>query len=302
MKQRFLVFWILALNLPLARGDAQQIVDRSQVKENKEAIFNSPELRYLKNLRQPGRSWDSPFNRRGGNEGGGNNGEGQGDRNDGQRHNRNDPQNVRRNDANDEQNARPPRNNRREFDPDAGNRRSMESPFGGGSFGAGAAGLFQFLGYLAIAAMIVAIIVLIARSIQDRERNLESEFAAGEGMELGELEPEQPPGLTPSAEFVRRARELARRGEFREAVALLVLGAMSEVERRGLIRYRRGLTQRDYFRALRGHQEMAASYRQMVRIYEPLGFGRRTATAQHFQETLHQFEAGFRERETISEN
>ncbi|HUG20395.1 MAG TPA: hypothetical protein VMM56_15520, partial [Planctomycetaceae bacterium] len=150
MKHSFLVFYMLALNLPLARCDAQQIVDRSQVKENKETIFNSPELRYLKNLRQPARSWDSPFNRRGGNEGGGNNGEGQGHahRNDGQGNNRNDPQNVRRNerrnDANDEQNARPPRNNRRDFDPEPGNRRSMGSPFGGGSFGSGAAGLFQF--------------------------------------------------------------------------------------------------------------------------------------------------------------
>lgn len=298
MKQTFLLSFVLAMLLPSARGEAQQIVDRSQVKENKEAIFNSPELRYLKSLRQSSRSSNFPFDGGNGNGAGGNNGQGGDNLDQGQGNNRNDLPN----DANDRQNARPPRDNGREFDPGSRNRTSTGAPFGGGSFGAGAAGLFQFLGYLAIAAMIVAIIVLIVKTIQDREQTLESEFASGEGMELGELEPEKPPGLTPSEEYVQRARELARRGEFREAVALLVLGAMSEVERRGLIRYRRGLTQRDYFRALRGHREIAANYRQMVRIYEPLGFGRRTATAQHFQETLHQFEAGFRERETISEN
>ena len=289
-----LLFLILAITLSSTCCEAQQIVERSQVQQNREAIFNSPDLRYLKNIRHQSRSHQSPFDGRNGVPGDGeNNAEGnpQNGR-DGQGRNNDDQRNNRAND-------RPPRDNN---DPGERNRSSSRSYSSGGNFGAGTAGVFQFLGYLAIAAMIVAIVVLIVKTFLDREQTTESEFASGDGMELGEIEPERPPGLTPSEEFVRQAHELAKRGDFREAVALLVLGAMSEVERRGLIRYRRGLTQRDYFRALRNHREVATSYRQMVRIYEPLGFGRRTANNQHFQNTLQHFEAGFREREPISEN
>ncbi|MDA1014020.1 MAG: hypothetical protein O3A00_06155, partial [Planctomycetota bacterium] len=80
---------------------------------------------------------------------------------------------------------------------------------------------------------------------------------------------------------------------FREAIAQLLLGAMSNIERSGLLRFRRGLTHRDYMRAARANDTVYPALRSMVRLYEPLGFGRRTATRKHFDLSLSGYETGF---------
>ena len=77
-------------------------------------------------------------------------------------------------------------------------------------------------------------------------------------------------------------------------LALVLLGAMSYVERAGLIRYRRGLTQRDYLRTLRGETNQYDAMRTMVRVYEPLGFGRRTPAREHFETSVSGYEQAFR--------
>ena len=55
---------------------------------------------------------------------------------------------------------------------------------------------------------------------------------------------------------------------------------MSATERRGLIRYRRGLTNRDYIWAARG--AMRESLRTIVATFELIYFGRRDATAESY--------------------
>ena len=128
---------------------------------------------------------------------------------------------------------------------------------------------------------------------QNRDQSLEtpgSESAANEG----ELEPETSPAEIPADVYVSRARELAGSGKYRDAVSQLLLGAMSNIERAGLIRFRNGLTYRDYTRAVRGKVQMHQSMQTMVKIYEPLGFGRRVPTESHFEESLSGYMAGFR--------
>jgi hypothetical protein len=276
-------FWF-----PPAPSAAQQPVDRTRIKRNQEAIFNTPELRYLKTHRSSNDASGDHFPSTRSGQGG----DGAGD--------------ARGNLEGGRENGDPPhrddRQARRGNPPADTEPRDSSWSRGGGDFGSGAAGLFQILGSLAIAAMVVAIILMLINSLRDRESSRESDLSTGDALQLGEIEPERPPGLTPSEEFLRQARELARRGEFREAIARLLLGAMSEIERRGLIRYRRGLTQRDYFRAIRKQRELAGNYRRMLKIYEPLGFGGRVATERHFRETLQRFEAGFREQSTFSDS
>jgi len=68
---------------------------------------------------------------------------------------------------------------------------------------------------------------------------------------------------------------------------------MSHLERAELIRYRRGLTLRDYLRAAQKEQRHYTALKSMVRVYEPLGFGRRRANQQLFQQTLSGYETGF---------
>ena len=82
---------------------------------------------------------------------------------------------------------------------------------------------------------------------------------------------------------------------FREAIGQLILGAMSTTERSGLIRFRRGLTHRDYLRALRGRTRPHDGLRTIVGVYEPICFGRRPAQIDHYRTSLDGYETGFRE-------
>ncbi|MFM7055580.1 MAG: hypothetical protein ACKO2P_01520 [Planctomycetota bacterium] len=59
-----------------------------------------------------------------------------------------------------------------------------------------------------------------------------------------------PPGELPAATYEGRARRYAADGNYRMAIRELLLGSMSWIERAGLIRYRRGLTNRDYVRCV----------------------------------------------------
>ncbi|HLJ12281.1 MAG TPA: DUF4129 domain-containing protein, partial [Planctomycetaceae bacterium] len=110
-----------------------------------------------------------------------------------------------------------------------------------------------------------------------------------------EGESDIPPGDLPADEYLRRAIELAGKGMFREAIGQLILGAMSRTERSGLVRFRRGLTHRDYLRALRQRPQQHQAFRSIVGIYEPICFGRRPADVDHYQASLEGYEIGFKE-------
>jgi hypothetical protein len=154
-------------------------------------------------------------------------------------------------------------------------------------------GLFHVLAWVAMAAicgMIVYLCVLAARSF---ERNAgANQHGMTFGLE-GEEMPDRAPGETPADVYIARAIQLARAGNYRDAVAQLLYGAMSHIEREGLIRYRRGLTYRDYLRAVRDQEPIFSALRLIIRLYEPIGFGRREATRSHFDQSLSEYQAGF---------
>ena len=168
-----------------------------------------------------------------------------------------------------------------------------------GALGTALGYLLQGLAYLAIAAVVVLIIVLIVRAVATWERSSQSTAGSvSDGVRL--LDDEHSPGDTPADEFVRQARELAAAERFQEAIARLLLGGMSHIERERLIRYRRGLTLRDYLRVLRGRDSTWQGFRTMVDQYEPLTFGRRPATRDCFDSALHGYELAFAVREIPS--
>lgn len=86
---------------------------------------------------------------------------------------------------------------------------------------------------------------------------------------------DHPPGELPSDEYERRAVELSGSGNYKAAVRELVLGSMSWIERGGLIRYRRGLTNRDYVRAIWRKPVERESLEHIVGVFERAYFGRR---------------------------
>jgi len=149
---------------------------------------------------------------------------------------------------------------------------------------------WQIIAYTVIAAIAAAIIYLVVRAISQRQRGLGN---AAIELEFEEGDAGVPPGELPADVYVSRARELADRGEYRDAIGQLLLGAMSSTERQGMIRFRRGLTHRDYLKAWRGKLEQFQGFRTMIDVYEPIGFGRRVALREHFETSLRGYESGF---------
>jgi hypothetical protein len=157
---------------------------------------------------------------------------------------------------------------------------------------AGLGVVLQSLAYAVLAAICALIIWLVVRAVNRYRERLTTGQRARGGYEEGEAD--IPPGDLPADEYLRRAAELAERGMFREAIGQLLLGAMSFTERSGLIRFRRGLTHRDYLRALRGRTDQHQALRTIVGVYEPIGFGRRPAQYDHYRTSLDGYQTGFR--------
>lgn len=162
------------------------------------------------------------------------------------------------------------------------------------AFGSAFGTLYTALAWTVIAAVCGAILFLIVRAIANMElaESQQSDSRPAVSLE-GDLERHQAPGSVPADVYVQRARHLAGEGQYQQACAQLLLGAMSQIERSGRLHYRQGLTLRDYQRAVRGDETLYQAIRELIRIYEPLGFGRRPATRRHFELSLSGYEAGF---------
>ncbi len=157
--------------------------------------------------------------------------------------------------------------------------------------------LLQGLAYVGIALAVVLIVYLVVRAVASWERRKPggSDVATGD---VSLFADDRSPGETPADQFIRQALELAAAGQFREAIAQLLLGGMSRIERERLIRYRRGLTFRDYLRVLRGNQSAYGGFRAMVDQYEPVNFGRQEATRYSFDIALDGYRTGFPQEAT----
>ena len=110
-----------------------------------------------------------------------------------------------------------------------------------------------------------------------------------------------PPGELPADEYLRRAQLAAANGIYSEAIAQLLLGTLSATERNGMIRFRKGLTYRDYRRALRKLRPAQEAFQQLCGIYLPVGFGRRQASQDqyeaslgHYRQVVHSVETSLR--------
>lgn len=204
-------------------------------------------------------------------------------------------------------NAAPPRPQRDQGGPGRGDRRITRtrvregggggggsSSFGAGGGAGGAIGSFlHFLAWVLLAAIVGLILYFVLRGLMDRASDKEVEDEGSEAPRAGEEEAFAAPGDRPADVYVARARQLASSGRFHEAVAQLMLGAMSFVEHRELLRFRRGLTFRNYVSALSGMKVAQQAFRALVRVFEPIEYGRREATRAHFEAAIASYEEGF---------
>lgn len=183
-------------------------------------------------------------------------------------------------------------------------RRGGSSTSTGPATGSGSPFSLQGIGRLLTVLMIVAIlaILILVATIVVKSRDRQQRTA----VRLPEIEEENltdlavPPGELGVSVYEARAIQLAEQGNYRSAVRELLVGAMSWIERGRLIRYRRGLTNRDYLRAIWRQPERRNAFGTIALAFEWVYFGRRVATRQMFDHCLMAFQGAFRAEEAVS--
>lgn len=148
--------------------------------------------------------------------------------------------------------------------------------------------LLRSVAYLLVAAIVLVGLGLVVKNLIAHMSTPEREVEPHEV-----VEPAHHPGELASEEYARRATALAQRGDFRGAIRELLLGGMSWTERRGLIRHRKGLTNRDYVRALGREPRRRDAFSRIVTTFEIVYFGRRAATGEGFHDCLQEYRGAF---------
>lgn len=72
---------------------------------------------------------------------------------------------------------------------------------------------------------------------------------------------------------LKRAEELSTGGDYRTAVRYLYLSSLLLLEERGLLRYDRSLTNREYLRTLAHQPRLAAVLRQVIDVFDRVWYG-----------------------------
>jgi len=154
------------------------------------------------------------------------------------------------------------------------------------------------IAYLSVIAACILVLYLIYQAASGFKFSSKFKEKTDSANLQGELITEETvsPAEHAASTYLEQARQLASEGDYHKAIVQLLYGSMSYIERSGWIRFRKGLTYRDYIRAARQHGLPGESLRQMIRTYEPLGFGRREATREHFESTLQHYESAFQKK------
>ncbi len=81
---------------------------------------------------------------------------------------------------------------------------------------------------------------------------------------------------------LQKAQELSTGGDYRTAVRYLYLSSLLLLEERGLLRYDRSLTNREYLRSVANRPELAATLREVIDVFDRVWYGFQTLTASEY--------------------
>ncbi len=124
--------------------------------------------------------------------------------------------------------------------------------------------------------IVIVATVLVALVLAYALRGLIADFTADAAMNAEEELGGEP--LT--AELaLQRAQELSTGGDYRTAVRYLYLSSLLLLEERGLLRYDRSLTNREYLRTVAHRPELAATLREVIDVFDRVWYGFQTLTA-----------------------
>jgi len=110
-------------------------------------------------------------------------------------------------------------------------------------------------------------------------RNLLADMASGEEADLGADGGEE--NIT-SEVALKRARAVSAGGDYRTAVRYLYLSSLLWLEERGLLRYDRSRTNREYVRSVAGKPGLADSLQNVVNVFDQVWYGYRGVDAETY--------------------
>jgi hypothetical protein len=126
-------------------------------------------------------------------------------------------------------------------------------------------------------------------------RGLIGDFTADAAMQAEEALGGEP--LTADL-ALQRAQELSTGGDFRTAVRYLYLSALLLLEERGLLRYDRSLTNREYLRTVAHRPELAAVLREVIDMFDRVWYGFQMVDAREYEQYAQQVETLRQQKET----
>lgn len=127
--------------------------------------------------------------------------------------------------------------------------------------------------------IVIVATVLVALVLAYALRGVIADFTADAAMSAEEELGGEP--LT--AELaLQRAQELSTGGDYRTAVRYLYLSSLLLLEERGLLRYDRSLTNREYLRTVAHRPELAAILREVIDVFDRVWYGFQTLTASEY--------------------
>ncbi len=146
--------------------------------------------------------------------------------------------------------------------------------------GASTGSLFNWLIVAVFSVLLLAVLIYLFLNVR---RALSSEAQAAPAHD-----PEA--NLTAST-ALQQASTLARGGDYRTAVRYLYLSSLLWLDERGLLRYDRALTNREYLEHLRDNPELQARLTPIVDTFDRVWYGHVTLDAEGFQVYQQQVEA-----------
>lgn len=90
---------------------------------------------------------------------------------------------------------------------------------------------------------------------------------------------------------LRRAEELSTGGDYRTAVRYLYLSSLLLLEERGLLRYDRSLTNREYLRTIAHQPRLTAVLRQVIDVFDRVWYGFQPISKESYEEFARQVDS-----------
>lgn len=127
--------------------------------------------------------------------------------------------------------------------------------------------------------LVILAVVLVAVVLAYAFRGLIGDFTADAALSAEEELGGEP--LT--AELaLQKAQELSTGGDYRTAVRYLYLSSLLLLEERGLLRYDRSLTNREYLRSVSHRPELVTILREVIDVFDRVWYGFQTLTSNEY--------------------